>query len=150
MRTLTNRTDTEIAKSIRGPSELQPTPEQVVKPPEPYRLKIREYWRYLNVVRAHKGLMTFRLSPDRKSLFVDFRRYDDPKDAVPEQWRPYFQDFLKAAPVEHVELKGRLRANELTPFLALPTLKRLTVSKAQIADDIDAVLATARNEVMID
>jgi type II secretory pathway pseudopilin PulG len=145
-----NRVDANVVQSLAGPGSPEPSPDQVAKPSEPYRLTVRDYWRYLNIVRAHKGRMTFRLAPDRRFLEVDFRRYDDPRDAVPEQWQSYFQQFSKAAPVEHIEVHGNLRANELLPLLDLPTLKRLTIRNAKIADDKESVLASARRDIVVD
>jgi type II secretory pathway pseudopilin PulG len=150
VRVLNNRADIEVVRTLAGPLAMKPTSEQVAKPSEPYRLKIRKYWRYLNIVRAHKSLMTFRLAPDQKYLHVDFRRYDDPEDAVPERWRSDFLSFIKDAPVEHVELEGSLRANELVPFLELPALKRLTIGGAKIADDKESILNKARKKILID
>jgi hypothetical protein len=150
VRWLNNRADATVALALAGPGLPEPSPDDVAKPAEPYRLMIRDYWRYLKIPRAQKGLMTFRLAPDRRYLQVDFRHYDDPKDANPERWRSHFQEFSKTAPIEHVEVIGHLRAPELQPFLEIPTLRRLTVTGAEIADDQDAVLAGARNDIVVD
>lgn len=150
VRTLNNKTDSAVLNSLAGPDKLKPSVEQVAKPSEPYRLKNQPYWRYLDVVRAHKELMSFRLTPDRKTLFVDFRNCNDPEEAVASKWSGYFHEFLKGAPVEHVELKGHLRANELVPFLELASLKRLTISLCTIQDDSESVLTKARAGIAID
>jgi type II secretory pathway pseudopilin PulG len=150
VRWLNNRTDATVAQALAGPGLPEPTADQVAKPSKPYRLLIRDYWRHLKVVRAHKGLMTFSLAPDRRFLSVDFGHYDDPKDAVPERWRSSFQEFRKTAPIEHVEVIGQLRAAELQPFLEIPTLKRLTITGADIAEDKDSVLSAARKDIVID
>lgn len=150
VRYLDNLADGAVLRSLAGPDGLRPSPDKVVKPLEPYRLKTSEYWRYLHIVRAHKSLMTFGLSPNRKSLNVDFRRYDRPEDATPDKWSGYFRDFVKSAPIEQVELKGELRADELRPFLEMPTIKQLGIRDAKISDDRDAVLATAKKDLVID
>src|SRR5262249_23974640 len=149
-RRLSTRTDGAVLRTFAGPEELRPTAEQVAKPTKPYRLTIREYWRYLKIVRRHKGLMTFRLSPDKEYLDVDVREYDDPNDADPDVWRRYFERFLGNSPVEHVQISGHLRAEELTPFLAIPTLKRLSIHGAHIDGDPAPVLSGARQDLLID
>lgn len=148
VREFSNHTSPVILKDLAG--RVQPPPQVVEKPASPYRLTIHDYWRYLHVVRGHKELMTFRLSPDRKNLYVDFRYYDDPAEAIPESWNSYFQDFLRAAPVETVDLQGRLRARELQPFLKLPNLKRLTIGGARIEDDPNEFLAVAPKSILVD
>ncbi len=148
VREFANDTSAAILKDLAG--QIQPLPRAVKKPAGPYRLTVRDYWRYLNVVRGHKQLMTFRLSPDRKNLYVDFRYYDDYSEAIPERWDSYFHKFLQAAPVETVHLKGRLRARELQPFLKLPKLKRLTISDARIEDDPKEFLAVAPKSILVD
>ena len=94
--------------------------------------------------------MTLRLSPDGRYLKVDFGFPLTREEVASKQWLATFKSITKDAAVEHVELCGRLRANELVPFLELPTLKRLTISKARIEDDKAGVLATARREIEID
>lgn len=150
VRVLSNDTDTQIAKEMAGPSELEPSPDQVAKPNEPYQLKTPDYWLFDGQVRSDKSLMTFRLSPDRKHLKVDFGYYDKHTPAVKEAWLARFQRITKGSAVEHVELQGGLLSDEVTPFLELQTLKRLTISGAMIKDDSAKVLATARREIVID
>lgn len=150
VRLLNDQIDLAVVQSLAGQGMREPRPDQVAKPTEPYRLKIRDYWRYLNIVRAHKSLMTFNLSPDRTFLAVDFRRYDSPADAEPEVWRSYFKEFQGTAPIETIEVKGHLRARELLPFLEIPSLKRLTLIGAHIDDDKDAVLSGARKDIVVD
>jgi|GEM_PF-4517755 len=150
VRVFSNLTDSLVVAQLMGPTSISPDLSQIAKPSEPYRLSTKIYWRYLNIVRAHKGLMTFRLSPDQKYLHVDFRGYDDPEEATPEQWQTYFQSFIETAPVEHVELRGHLRARELLPFLKLPALKRFTISHAKIEDDMTSVISSAVPSLVID
>jgi hypothetical protein len=52
--------------------------------------------------------------------------------------------------VEHAELRGKLQAIELVPFLELPKLNRLTISEAQITGETESILATARRSIEID
>jgi type II secretory pathway pseudopilin PulG len=148
VRALNNKADANVVMSLMGPEKAAPTPQQVAKPVEPYRLKIQEYWRYLDVVRGQKRLMNFALAPDKKSLSVNFGPNDS--RVVPGEWTPYFGPFIKGAPVERVEIRGWLRASELVPFLQIATLKRLTISNADIADDKDSILKTARKDIVVD
>jgi hypothetical protein len=150
VRVLSNDTDTQIAKDMAGPAELEPSPDQVSKPNVSYRLKSLDYWLFDGQVRGHKSLMTFRLSPDRKFLKVNFGDYEQKTEAVKEAWLARFQRITNGSAVEHVELQGRLLSDELKPFLELPTLKRLTISGATIEDGSAKVLATARREIVID
>jgi hypothetical protein len=150
VRELSNETDAQVAKAMAGPAKLKPSPEKVSKPNVPYRLKSPDYWSFDGQTRGHKSLMTFRLSPDRKLLKVDFGHYNKQTEAVKEAWLPMFQRITEGSAVEHVELQGRLRSDELRPFLELPTLKYLSTSGAMIEDDSAAVLATARREIVID
>lgn len=150
IRELANETDAAIAKQMAGPEELKPSPDQIAKPDEPYRLPNRPYWRFVSSGRSDKSLLKFRLSPDGNYLKADFDYYSKSDEANFKNWINSFHAITKDAAVEHVELCGRLRANELVPFLELPTLKRLTISKARIEDDKAGVLATARREIEID
>ena len=149
VRSLSNDTDSQIAVSMAGPAELKPSSQQVAKPDVPYRLKSPDYWKFAGQVRGHKSLMTFRLSPDGKFLKVDFGHYRD-REAAKEKWVTTFHKITKGAAIEHVALKGSLLSDELTPFLELPTLKRLTISTATIDDDHSLVLSTARPDIKID
>lgn len=81
---------------------------------------------------------------------TEWYNHDDSEDADSKNWRDAFQRITEGADVEHVQLFGRLRANELVPFLELPTLKRLTLSTTRIDDDKAGVLATARSGIVID
>lgn len=151
VRVLNNRADADAALALAGPAVMEPTLEQVSKPIEPYRLMIRDYWRYLSVVRGSpKGLVTFRLAPDKRNLFVDFRHPSYLDDDDRNGWRSHFQEFIKAVAIEHVEVRGMLNADELRPFLQIVTIKRLTITGAEITDDKETVLATARKEIVID
>lgn len=150
VRWLDNKIDADIARAYAGPAALKPTPQQIAKPGVPYRLATQEYWRYRNVFRTHEELMSFRLSPDRKYLGVDFRNYDKPEEAHASRWISTFDELVAGASIEHVELTGHLRAQELVPFLSLPALKHLTLTYTTIADDAKSVLATARKGVVID
>ena len=100
--------------------------------------------------QGHKSLMTFRLSPDRKLLKVNFGEYEEQTEAVKEAWLARFQRITKGIAVEHVELQGRLLSDEVKPFLELQSLKHLTISGATIEDDSAKVLVTARREIVID
>ena len=146
--TVSHAVDEEVA-SIVVAREKKPHPADVTKPETPYRVTIRDYWRYLNVVRGDKQLVTFRLSPDRKSLDVNFRDVRE-TDLVPGvQWNRWFQEFIQGAAIERAEIAGRLRAEELRPFLELPALKSLDVSRGQFFDDVGPVLANVREAVII-
>ena len=149
IRELVNETDATVAKHMAGPEELKPSPDQIAKPDELYHLPNRAYWRFELSSRGDT-LMKLRLSPDHKYLKVDFGHYDKWTEADVKNWILSFQTITKDAAVEHVELNGSLLANELVPFLELPTLKRLTISTARIEGDKASVLATARREIEID
>lgn len=143
-----NNTHPDVLRALAGP--IPPRLREIAKPKDPYRLAIRDYWRYLFVVRGHKKLMTLRLSPDRKSLDIDFGSDDNAEEAIPEHWNPYFQKFIQGAQVEHVQICGDLLARELQPLLELQTLKKLTISDANIKGDVDQFLAPVRSRLQID
>jgi type II secretory pathway pseudopilin PulG len=148
VRTVNPAVDEEIASIVMARGE-EPRLADVAKPETPYRMTIRDYWRYLNVVRGDKQLMTFSLSPDRVLLQVNFRDAEarDLKPGV--SWNRWFQDFIRSAGVERVEIVGRLRAEELQPFLELPRLRSLDVSRGKFFDDVEPVLARVRESVSV-
>ena len=148
-RLLNNRTDAAVVQTLAGPESLEPSPDQVAKPNVPYRLNTREYWRYLNINPDHRRLIALRRAPDGKYLEATFENYEF-RDLDPKRLSSQLQEFIKLATVEHVELKGKLRADEVRPFLEIPTVNRLTISGADITGDKDAVLAAARKEIVVD
>jgi type II secretory pathway pseudopilin PulG len=150
VRIVQNTTDSRVVAQLAGPNTLRPDPRLVSRPDQLYRLKSDVRWLYSHRVRGHKTLMEFKLSPDGSELFVNFADYDDPQEAVASKWLSSFRTLTQNASVQHVTLKGRMRANELIPFLEIPTLKRLTISDARITDDKDGTLATARPSIEID
>lgn len=150
IRVLSNGTDRQVIISMSGPADLQPNPDQTARPAMPYRLPKIDKWRFYSQHRSHKSEMTFRLSPDKVRLKIDFGYYSDPEDATTQKWLPSFRSITKDASLEHIEVSGELRAHELNPFLEIASLRRLTISNAKIADDKDAVLKTARRDIEID
>jgi len=76
-----------------------------------------DYWLFEGRVRGQKSLMTFRQSPDRKLLKVNFGDYEVKTQAVKETWLEMFQRITRGSAIEHVELQGRLLRDELNPFL---------------------------------
>ena len=148
VRTVNHAVNEEIASIVMARGE-EPRPADVEKPETPYRMTIRDYWRYLNVVRGDKQLMTFSLSPDRMLLKVNLRDAEarDLKPGV--SWNRWFQDFIRSAAVERVEIAGRLRAEELQPFLELPRLQSLDVTGSKFFDDVEPVLKYVRESVTI-
>lgn len=150
VRILSDAIDSRVAESMAGPDELKPSPEQVAKPSVRYRLKSADYWLFDGQLRGHKGLMTLRLSPDRKLLKVDFGSHIGWVEATKGAWLSKFEALTNGNAVEHVELQGNLWSDELKPFLELPTLKRLTVSGATFTGDSATLLKSARGDILID
>lgn len=145
---LSNATDNQIIQRMLGSLELKPSSAQVARPDRPYRLKTHEYWKFLRTHRCGKTWMSLRLSPDGKTLKVDFADCDPGEEINATGWLMRFLAQNKS--VEHAELRGKLRAIELIPFLELPKLNRLTISDAQITGEKESVLATARRDLEID
>lgn len=147
---VSNKTDHKVISAMSGPEELRPHSDQTTKPTTAYRLPNRDRWSFHSLVRGHKSEMTFRLSPDKVHLKIDFGYDSNPKEATPEMWLPSFRSITKDAPLERVELVGELRAEELVPFLEIESLRQLTISSAKIKGDKEAVLTTASSEIEID
>lgn len=132
----------EITSAYSGPQSLKPGPELTAQRSEPYRIPDRPFWRYYLGDRGRKSLMKFAISPDRSRLDADF-------DSVPVKrredygWKTHFAEFVRDIPIDHVAVTGMLAADELRPFLALPMLKTLDISGAEIEGDMAAVLAGA-------
>ena len=142
-------TDPAILDALAGPMSLLQEPDRIKKPSKPYQLKTREFWQFSFLMRDHKGQMYFRLSPKRTYLFVYFKFPDDWNKKKPEEWKSIVENITRASAIEHIEIKGDIDAEELRPFLALPSLKRLTCSDAYFRGDKESVLAV-RKDVTID
>lgn len=149
--------DEEVFARLAGPAELRPSAALVARPTEPYRLRIRDYWRYLGCAEGNSGRakggdrVRFKLSPDCRYLEGNF------EDMCPESgspslgmWGKRYEPFVKSKPIEHVKISGALDVTELEPFLAIPTLKRLSIGDAVIQGNKEAVLGQARRTIEID
>ena len=151
VRVFDNKSDAAIVRAMIGPAELIETDDDVVKPAEPYRLKNRNYWKCEWRLRGeHKSLMTFRLSPEGTFLSLDFRHSHGPDKGLVQGWITTFQELTASGTVEHVELLGRLEDADLATVIALPSLKRLSLSHANVTGDADSVLAKACKDIAID
>lgn len=143
-------TDANVLAKFAGPSLSQPTPEQIEQPGEPYRLQNQAYWRLLFEDGKMERDVRFRLSPDSRYLEALFADYIPEPDESTKRWRTSFPLFVKARPIEHIKIVGTLDATELEPFLAIPTLKRLSIRSASVYGDKEAVLGKARKTIVID
>jgi hypothetical protein len=147
--------DAEVFARLAGPQKLRPAAELVERPMEPYQLKTSEYWRRL---RAGQGghmmkggfRVDFTLSPDCHFLEADFSRLPSLNKDASRSWPAEFKTFVKSKPIEHVQVSGALNASELALLLQIPTLKRLTLSTAQIEGDKDAVLRKLPSTIEVD
>lgn len=67
-----------------------------------------------------------------------------------QRWVTTFQELTASGTVEHAELLGRLEDADLATVIALPSLKRLSLSRAKVSGDADSVLDKARKDISID
>lgn len=149
--------DAELFSKFAGPPSLRPSPELVERPTEPYRLKSKDYWRFVFVNERgetyhskDEHFVKLKSSSDGRNLEADFNDRFPKSEEKLSHWRTGLKPFLESKDLESVQVSGKLDALELEPFLAIPTLKRLSLRAADIHGDKEAVLGRARKNIVID
>lgn len=148
--------DATLFAQLAGPKSLRPTPEDVARSVQPYRLKSTDYWRFLIIngqsepPRKDGYFVKLRLSPDNSKLEAIFNDKNHKSNDELRIWRTKIQPFIKSKDLAHVHIAGSLDAQELQPFLEIPTLKRLSLGEANIHGDKEAVLSKVRSSIQID
>lgn len=156
VRSMDSSVDTEIFGQLAGPKSLRPSAAMVERPTEPYRLKDKDYRRFLIVNEHGKHLrkggyfVKARLSANGRELELKFDdRFEKSNDEL-LAWRNLLKPYLESAALEVIYVTGSLHAKELEPFLESPTVKRLNLRHAMLSGGEDAISDKFHKIVVLD
>lgn len=147
VRILSSATDSEVMSKMSGSDLVKRGPNELLKPSDPYRLKNLNFWKFRWCQKDdHKGIETFKLSPDGKKLVVCSPSTAS-ESTFASHWVSTLESLTRSSPVEVVEIRGSIDRTELEPFLKLPQLKTLILSDAYVRGEVKSVFEMIPKEV---